>query len=150
MISVVSEQEYENLCLKSISILNRLYKTTAFINEGNYEEREKKYEERSNPLPEFIEEACDEDMGEVVKLQEFSKQFNIWIKDKRLKPVSIIQVGKMLRNEGYQVGSRKKDNENFVGILNMSFKAKNIVQPDQPTTDEEKYYADQADQEALV
>jgi len=122
VISAISEQEYENLCLKCVNTLKRLYEVRRFTNEGNYEERERKYEERSNPLPAFIEENCEEVIGEITKLQEFGARFNEWLKIKRLRLVNIRQTGQMLRNEGYTVGSRRWGEDSFVGILNLTFK----------------------------
>jgi len=119
-----SEQEYENLCLKSVNILEKLYETHKFTNEGNYVEREQKYEERSNPMPTFIEENCDEIPGEIIKLQAFGNKFNLWLKSKRLRVLNIRQVGKQLRDLGYETGKRKQLEDSFSAVLNMKFKQK--------------------------
>ena len=123
----ISEQEYENLCLKSVNILKKLYETHKFTNEGNYEEREQKYEERSNPLPTFIEETCEEVPSENIKLQEFGNKFNSWLKSKRLRIVTIRQVGQLLRTNGYEIGKRGFKNEpntTSASVLNLKWAQK--------------------------
>ena len=127
VISIIEEEEYENLCLKCVNTLKRLYEVRKFTNEGNYDEREKKYEERSNPLPVFIEENCEEVLGEAIRLQELTNHFNIWLKTKRLRIVSVRQVGKMLREEGYTVGKRIFDDPNtsYAVVTNLAFRPNN-------------------------
>jgi putative DNA primase/helicase len=128
VLSTITEQEYENLCLKCINILKKLYETQKFTNEGNYEQREQKYEERSNPLPTFIEESCEEESGAKIKLQEFGNKFNTWLKSKKLRIADIRQVGKTLRNLGYGIGNRKfePDTEtSHSSVLNLKWKPTN-------------------------
>lgn len=124
VLSGISEQEYEKLCFKCVNILKGLYETHKFTNEGSYEERGQKYEERSNPLPTFIEENCEEVAGENVKLQEFGNRFNLWLKSKRLRIINIRQAGKQLRDLGYEIGKRKQNEDSFSAVLNIKFKTK--------------------------
>ncbi|MDD5738801.1 MAG: phage/plasmid primase, P4 family [Candidatus Pacebacteria bacterium] len=146
VILVVSEQEYENLCLKCVNTLKKLYETHQFTNEGNYDERERRYEERSNPLPKFIEENYEDVVGENTKLQDFTVNFNLWLREKRLRLLTIKQVGQMVRSEGYIVGKRKQDEDSFVGIVNLALRQKK----EESLTSEEKYYAELAEQEKLL
>jgi len=127
VISTISEVEYENLCFRCVNVLKGLYKTHQFTNEGNYEEREQKYEERSNPLPTFIQDECEEIVGAVTRLQEFTTKFNDWLKDKRLKMMTIRQVGQALRSEGYTVGKRRMEDDSFVGVLGLEFKGSTLT-----------------------
>ena len=128
VLSGVSEKEYENLCFKSVNILKKLYDNRKFVNEGNYEERERKYEERSNPLPTFIEENCEEEAGCKIKLQEFWNKYNAWLKSKKLRIITIIQLGKQLRGLGQEVARSKFPNEpntTSVAVQNQKWKQKN-------------------------
>jgi len=164
ILDVISEEEYENLCLKSVGILKGLYGTKRFTNEGTYDEREKKYEARSNPLPTFIEDCCEEIPGEKVKLRQFGTAFNKWLKSKSLRMMDIRQVGKMLRNEGYELGSRKyfsKDggetsaisikgivlkgvaDENEENALNEAYKAREMLENAEEAEKGKKASADQ-------
>ncbi len=128
VLSVITEQEYENLCLKCVNILRGLYETGKFTNEGDYEDREQKYEERSNPLPTFIEENCEDEPGAKIKLQEFGNKFNAWLKSKQLKQMTIITAGRLLRNNGYDIGKREFKNEpgtTSASVLNLKLKGIN-------------------------
>jgi phage/plasmid-associated DNA primase len=111
ILSEITEKEYENLCLKCVNILKRLYEIQKFTNEGSYEEREKRFEERSNPLPAFIDDKCDEEAGEKIKLQDFGNKFNEWLKERRLRMMTIKQIGEQLRNAGWTIGNRLFLNE---------------------------------------
>ena len=50
LIETIPEKEFENLAKKSIRILSELLEKNKFSNDGNYEDREQRYEERSSPL----------------------------------------------------------------------------------------------------
>jgi P4 family phage/plasmid primase-like protien len=127
ILSGISEKEYENLCFKCVKILKGLYETQKFTNEGTYEEREKKFEERSNPLPTFIEECCEEVPAVNIKLQEFGNKFNAWLKNKRLRVMTIRQVGEQLRILGFGIGNRffnEEQGTSFTAVLNLKWKIK--------------------------
>ena len=46
----IPEKEYSNLAKKSVKVLRKLLSNRVFHNEGNVEERMKKFEDLSNPL----------------------------------------------------------------------------------------------------
>lgn len=124
ILSSIPEEEYENFCLQCIDILKDLYETRKFTNEGNLEERETKYEDRSNPLPRFISEKCTEIEDKRISLQEFTKEYNLWCKKHKLRIVNVRQCANMLRTAGYIVSSRKqnKSESSVVSIVNMEWK----------------------------
>lgn len=130
ILSNISETEYENFCLKCVNVLKGLYESKKFTNEGSILERENKYEERSNPLPKFIQEETIDEPGERIKLQEFCLEFNTWLRNKQLKVVNVRQLGNMLRTEGYEIGKRKEKRkegedsfvDSFVAVLNLKLK----------------------------
>lgn len=124
LIESIPEVEFENLAFKSINILKDLYKTRKFTGEGTFEERQKKYEEHSNPVMRFFEEHCEEDYDANTPLREFTNKFNEFSKNKHLRVMSAIQVGKVLRSEGFAVSQRKIDNISAVVILNLSIISK--------------------------
>ena len=119
LISEIPEEEFENLAFKCLKGLKELYETKKFTNEGNFEERIKKYEERSNPVMRFVEEYCSEEAGESVSLRDFANKVNEYLKSKHLRVLTANQIGKALRNEGFSVGNRKIDNISQVVILNL-------------------------------
>jgi P4 family phage/plasmid primase-like protien len=122
LIESIPEEEFENLCLKSLNILKNLYETQKLTNEGDFEERVRRYEERSNPVMRFVEEFCEETAGEMVPLREFTNCCNEFLKSKHLRILTAVQVGKILRDEGFSVGQRKINDITTVVIINLSIK----------------------------
>ena len=88
-----------------------MYETEKFTNEGDFLEREKRYEERSNPLMKFIETKCEEVENTTTSLREFTNQCNEYFREKHLRIQNIKQIGKILREEGFIITPR-----NFMGI----------------------------------
>ena len=124
LIEGIPEVEFENLAKKSLRILKELYESKKFHNEGDFEERRKRYEERSNPIMQFIEEHCEEVEGENIILRDFTNACNTYLKDKHLRVMTALQVGKALRTEGFLVGNRKVDDISYVVILNLKYNQK--------------------------
>jgi len=106
IIESIPEVEFENLAKKVFRILNEMYKSQKFTNEGSFEERMSRYEERSNPIARFIESECEEIMGESTELRVFSNKFNEYAKNNHLRILSVRQIGKTLRDEGFEMGKR--------------------------------------------
>ena len=122
IIESIPKQEFENLALRSLKTLKKLYETRKFTNEGNFEERMERYEERSNPVIKFVEEYCEESVGENITIRDFTNACNEYLKQKHLRILSAIQMGKILRNEGFMVGQRKIDDVSAVVIINLKIK----------------------------
>jgi P4 family phage/plasmid primase-like protien len=122
LIDSIPEIEFENLAKKTLRILKELYQKPHFTNEGTFEDRAKRYEERSNPVLKFVEEECEEIDGEMVTLREFSNRCNSYLKEKHLRILTSNLIGKILRNEGFIVGNRKIRDCSAVVILNLSIK----------------------------
>lgn len=122
-ISKIPEKEFENLARKCIMILTELYSNPFFTNEGDFNERIKRYEERSNPLMSFIEERCEEDSDDSTPLREFVNEANNYFKEKQLRIMTVKKIGKALRDEGFEIDSRKKDEHKSAKvILNLKVK----------------------------
>lgn len=122
----IPEKEYQNLAKKCIRLLRELYETRKFHNEGTYEEREAVYEEKSNPILKFIEEKCIDSPGNHTKVKDFAERLNSWLKEKHQRPLSPIQISRMLKSNGWDVGSRKikADNGEFESaqvVCNLEF-----------------------------
>ena len=122
IIDNIPDVEFENLAKKSLRILKELYANPHFTNEGNFEERAKRYEERSNPVMRFVEEKCIEEPGEMITLREFTNACNIYLKSKHLRVMNSKQVGGVLRNEGFIVGNRKIEDISAVVVINLTIK----------------------------
>ncbi len=102
----IPDIEFNNLANQVLDILKNLYKTQSFCNEGNFEERARKYEERSNPVLKFIDDNCEETTGTNIELRIFSNEFNKFAKENHLRIMSVRQISKVLREEGFEMGNR--------------------------------------------
>lgn len=121
LIKTIPEIEFENLARKCLRILKELYENPSFENEGNFEERMKKYEERSNPILRFVEECCDETSGENIPLREFANACNEYLKQKHLRILTAKQISKVMKDEGFQIGNipDKLNNTSVCSIKNL-------------------------------
>jgi P4 family phage/plasmid primase-like protien len=118
----ISEQEFENLAAKCLKTLKNLYSTGKMTNEGNFIEREKRYEERSNPLERFIQENCDEEPENKITLRNFVNAYNDTMRKHHLKTHTAISLSKKLRELGYYLGNRIELGVSSRYILGISFK----------------------------
>lgn len=127
LIETIPEVEFNNLGRKIIRILSELHKKQAFTNEGDYEEREKRYEARSNPVIRFVEDKCLETPSKKIPLKHFTNVFNEYSKENHLRVMTVKQVGIVLREEGFEVSSRniklgENDYDSVKVILNLELK----------------------------
>lgn len=75
----ISEEEYQNLALKSIKFLKQLIKNKSFTNEGNIKMKRQRYEERSDPLSKFLKLHTVPAIDGFIFVTEFSNRFRIWL-----------------------------------------------------------------------
>jgi len=122
LIEEIPDVEFENLAKKSLRILKELYDNPHFVNEGTFNERAIRYEERSNPIIKFIETECEEIAGVMMTLRDFTNSCNEYLKKKHLRILNSNQIGKIIRNEGFIVGNRKIDDIPAVVIVNLRLK----------------------------
>lgn len=127
IIENIPDVEMENFSRKILRILRDIYKTQKFTNEGSFQDRMAKYEERSNPIPKFIENNFEESLGSNVELKHFSNMFNKFAKENHLSMLSVRQIGKILRDDGYETTKRKRDlgdgeKSSVVVIMNLLLK----------------------------
>ena len=106
LIEKIPEVEFKNFCKRILRVLKELYQNQKFENEGNFQERMDRYEERSNPILKFIESNCSETVGENVELKVFTNIFNSYAKEHHCRIMSVRQVSKILNEEGFEHGKR--------------------------------------------
>ncbi len=75
----------------------------------------------------FIDEFCEEISGENIPLREFTNVCNEYLKSKHLRILTANQTGKILREEGFAVGSRKINDISMVVILNLTIKTTKTI-----------------------
>ena len=101
ILSEIPDIEYNNLAKKSISLLKNLMKNREFSNEGSIEDRMKRYEERANPVAQFIRERCIADPNEKIPLFQFFNELKVYLTQRGHRVISKIELGRLLRNDGY-------------------------------------------------
>jgi len=93
VMATIPDVEFQNLARKSIRILHTLYETRVFTNEGTVEERQKTYENTSNPLQRFINEKVVHDTNETIFKYEFAERFEVYCKEHGYRVMSKQEVG---------------------------------------------------------
>jgi len=124
LIEKIPEIEFNNLALKCLRILKELYKNPKFTNEGDFDERVKRFEERSNPIMRFVEESFEEIVGQNITLRDFTNLCTEYLKSKHLRIMTAHQIGKIMRDEGFSVSQRKIGDITAVVILNLFYSKK--------------------------
>lgn len=108
----IPDEEYENLCLKLVWIAQGLLETKKFTNEGDFGMRTNRYEERSNPLIKFVNEMYSSESGAEYTIFGFLfKDLEIYLKDRKLKPVSRKELSSNLRKMGFSIQEKKFPDE---------------------------------------
>ncbi len=107
ILAEIPDVEFNNLAKKCVRVCKELYKERKFNNEGTVEERMKRYEERSNPLMEFINNEMEESPEVHIVFNSFHKLFCKFLKTKRLRMMTKITTSRGLKNEGFEVKGRR-------------------------------------------
>lgn len=111
--------EYERLVRKCIKLLKGLLKEREFHNEGTIEQKEKKYEDISNPLQKFLKDHVDEDFDGFITKEEFREFFWGWQRQNGYRKWSDTQIGLALKQEySWDQGKRAVDGD--VGERNVN------------------------------
>jgi len=97
ILSDIPEEEYSSLALKCCSILKDLLNRRSFTNEGSLEDRQKKYEDKSDPLQKFIKLFIKEDLSGHIWKYDFEKKFNSWCKENRHREFSDVMIGRKMK-----------------------------------------------------
>lgn len=118
----IPEIEFENLARKCVRLLKEMYQTQKFENEGDYQDRMERYEERSNPIMRFIELNCEEDFESYISLKKFTSSLNEYIKSKHLRIMSPKEIKRKLNEEGFEIRRGTKDYKTDIYIYNLKLK----------------------------
>jgi P4 family phage/plasmid primase-like protien len=95
--------EYNNLALKCVRIIRNLLLNREFTNEGNVEERMKRFEDRSNPLDKFLKEMTEDEPNGDIPCWEFIKELNTWLKINRFREMNEHFIGTKMKQNNYPV-----------------------------------------------
>lgn len=98
----IPEEEYEILAVKSLKIIKDLMDNRKFHNEGTVEDREKKYEDRSNPFDKFWVENIIEDSNSYISKKKFKEKIDVWCKENRFRMLSDVTIAKHMKDKGIE------------------------------------------------
>lgn len=114
ILNTIPDYEYENLARKSIRILKELLKDYNFHNEGTFNERENKYEGKSNPISIFLKLSCRNQVNAQILFSDIFNRFNKFALEQNLRKFSKQEFGRILRLEGYDIKTKGiKENDRF-------------------------------------
>ena len=106
----IPEEEYECLALKCINILKDLLDKREFTNEGTIEDRQKRFEDKSNPFGKFIKENClVDDAGSFITKSDFRKKFDDWCKSNRFRGMDDRTIINQMKSHGVESGKKYFD-----------------------------------------
>lgn len=100
VLSDLTENDFENICFKCVCILSELLKKREFTNEGTIEERQKRYEDRSNPFDKFWKEEIIEDPDASISKKKFSDKFSDWCKKNNFRQMSDVILARHMKDRG--------------------------------------------------
>jgi len=103
-------KEYECLALKCTFILKDLLNRRKFTNEGEIEDRMKKFEDRSNPLDKFMNLFIDNsNPSSFITTSDLFKKLNQWLSENRYRNMSEETIGQKLKQKGIEKGRKYFD-----------------------------------------
>jgi len=109
VLSDIPEWEYENMCRKCVKILKELLEKREFTGEGSYEDKERIYEELSNPILIFLRERCVKDPDGYIPKFEFKEQLEIFCKERGFRVMNDKEITKIMRDYGYENKLKRVD-----------------------------------------
>lgn len=104
ILAEIPDEEYSNLALKSIEILLQLKRKREFTNEGNFEDRKKRYEDRSNPFDKFFKENLIEEYNSFITKNQFKVKLTQWCIENHFREMSDISILKHMKERGIHEG----------------------------------------------
>lgn len=99
-------EEYEILGVKLLGILKDLLDEKKFHNEGEIEDRMKKYEEKSDFLGKFCELFIEQDPNGYITSKDFHVKFNSWCKENKHREMSDTSLALKLKKKGFEKEKR--------------------------------------------
>lgn len=119
----VPTQEYRNLARKVTEILPELLNKGTFTNQGDFDERKRRYEEASNPFPPFLEEHYVRGPEEYESYGKVFTHYNKWLKEHNRRQLGHKEFNKVLQLENLEVKRTTLDDQNDRWILEVRRKS---------------------------
>lgn len=95
----IPEEEYCYLASKCVAILKELLEKREFHNEGDIEERKKRYEDRSDFLQTFINNFIEESFGSHIIKGDFKRKLDSWCKERGHRYMADNTLGKKMKEK---------------------------------------------------
>lgn len=124
----IPKEEYENFARKAIVILERILKEREFTNEGTVEEREQRYEEKSNPLKKFIELFIIASPYGYIYKYEFRDRFQTFLTQNRHRVWNEKEIGVMMKEMYEEKQTGDSGWRAWVGIAWKDEKSEEVVE----------------------
>lgn len=121
VLSEIPDAEMENLARKCLNLLQGLLVRGRFRDEGDFTAREKKYEELSNPVGQFIKECCESDVNSEIPIGELYQHLSVWMEKNHHRPMSKDQMSKTLGKLNYEKKLIRIDEKPVRCLLNFKF-----------------------------
>jgi len=121
ILATIPEEEYHNLARKCINILPTLLIEREFTGEGSVEEKQKMYEEKSNPLRKFVQDNIKESFDGFIFKWEFRDKFLTFLKSNGYREWGEKEISSAVKSE-FSWESVRKANESgdrwfaYVGV----------------------------------
>lgn len=103
LIEQIPDKEFENLCLKCLNVLKALLERFKFCNEGSYEERAERYEERASTFNEFMAKYIRQEFASETALFEVYEAYVSYCSQRGIVAVKKSVVSAMLKTKGFDV-----------------------------------------------
>lgn len=105
LLDIIPQVEYENFCRKAVRLLKEVIEKGTFTNQGTISDREKRYEDRSNPFGMFLKEYCD--IGEHYEVP-FWKLYDVYLdflKQRNFRIQSKIEFNRALKSRSIRIST---------------------------------------------
>lgn len=122
----IPEEEYKNLLYKCVNLAKILYLQRTFMNEGSFDERKKRYEEKSNPMMVFIKENYTKNINGYVLFSDFFESLNNYLEQTGNRLLSAPFVSKQLKSEGFELKTTTFTGVNGKYILGLRVKVNEV------------------------
>jgi len=103
----IPEEEYNNFCKQSLSILKSLIAAGEFTNDGTIQEREDKYEKHSNYINEFVRLYCEKEIENYIEFGDFCEKYNEYLISDGMGKKSKVEIGRIITLKGFIKKVRK-------------------------------------------
>ena len=122
IIDTIPDEEYENLGRQLITILKNLLKRGTFTGDGSIEIKRTRFEGKSNPINEFINEFYLIDINSKINMNDFKINFDQWRVNRKISPISNKRLFKDVKEAGFEIKRETVRGKNVQSIIGLGFK----------------------------